>query len=113
MVQLITFGVMAIAATAVSAIDIKFSRFAKHGCDSISHISADTHLHDPHCKTFDESEPRYYSFNWSTEDDGEDLDNKQCQATVYSEADCHGEAQVFTLRGTYSQYSSPSQIADS
>ena len=96
--KLTSFAVSAIAVSTVSAIDIKFRRFSRRGChEGTEHIAADTHLHDPHCKSFDTDEPAFYSFNIEHEDNGDDLKNKYCYAIIYDDTDCTGRA--FTYGG--------------
>ena len=97
MVRIISLAaILAVAATQVSAVDIKFRRYAQPGCNyDNNHIEADTHLHDPHCKTFSDKEPAFYSFEVIGEDDMEDLNEKLCKATVYHEEDCKGNGFTF------------------
>lgn len=91
MVNMIKLAVLAIAAATASAVDIKFARFAEVDCIfNDHHINKDTHLHNPHCKTFDEDEPKFESFLFTVEDDQEDLYNKLCKVTVFSESNCQG-----------------------
>ena len=95
MVKFTSFTVLALTAAGVSrvvALDILFRRFATVECDENSNIHHDTHLDDTHCKTFSDHEPAYNSFKIELEDDGEDLQLKRCEATVYSEQDCTGQS---------------------
>ena len=92
MVNMIKLAILAIATSTASAVDIKFARFADTDCIDHHHITKDTHLHNPHCKTFDPDEPKFESFMFTTEDDQDDLYNKLCKAIVFSESNCQGES---------------------
>lgn len=84
----------------ITALEIKFIRYSRRGCTSDAyHIAADTNLENPYCKTFDSDEPAFYSFKIEHEDDGDDLKENYCQATVYDQAGCTGKA--FTRGGEF------------
>ncbi|KAK3718204.1 hypothetical protein LTR37_005319 [Vermiconidia calcicola] len=101
MVNMIKLAGLAVAITSTTAIDITFRRFAKAGCDDLNHIAKDTHLHDPHCKSFDMHEPTFSSFQVSPEDDEDDLNTKTCWATVYDGEDCTGQSNDFVDMSAY------------
>ena len=98
MVSLKNLAVLAIAAATATAhsLDIRFRRFAPPGSDEDNHISKDTHLHDPHCKTFDHHEPAFYSFSVIPESNEDDIYMKDCYVTVFDREECQGNASNFT-----------------
>lgn len=104
MLNFLPITLLATAATLVSAwdgdVDILFKRYAHADCNGLTHIAKDTHLHNPHCKTFDHHEPNFYGFSFAF-DDAEDHRNavdKYCEVIVFEQADCQGKA--FTLGST-------------
>ena len=99
MVNCLQLALLAVAATtSVSAVDIRFRRYADADCVVHSHINKDTHLHNPHCKSFDHDEPAFWSFIvGGPEDHTKDLNKKECKATVFEQKDCKGVG--YTLGG--------------
>ncbi|KAK5127850.1 hypothetical protein LTR85_004967 [Meristemomyces frigidus] len=87
----VSLGLMTLAVTNTMAVQVTFKRYSQPNCDTQFHIAKDTHLHNPHCKTFDHHEPPFESFMADPEDDISDVTNKKCQVVVFEAKDCQGK----------------------
>ena len=82
-----------LAITQIRAVQVTFKRFSQAGCNETYHISADTHLDDPNCKSFDLDEPAFDSYQVIFESAGHGMDYHKdyCNAVVFSQPDCKGD----------------------
>lgn len=78
-------------------VELTFRRFSQEGCNEAYHIAKDTHLNDPHCKSFDDKEVPFHSF-YAAVDEGNTV-KYECEVTVYDQKDCKGNSYV--LEGAY------------
>ena len=97
MINMIQLAVILLITAWASALEVTFRRFATTDCLDEHHINKDTHLNNPHCKTFDEDEPVFRSFMAIPEDNKDEIFTLNCSATVYSDKSCMGNS--FSLGG--------------
>ncbi|KAI7186094.1 hypothetical protein KC324_g7234 [Hortaea werneckii] len=89
--NLIHLALLALTTTSTLAVEFKFRRFSQPDCNEKFHIAKDTHLHDPHCKTFDHHEPPFESFKAIAEEHQGDVREKFCEVVVFDQPECKGK----------------------
>ncbi|KAI7349659.1 hypothetical protein KC354_g13129 [Hortaea werneckii] len=95
--NLIHLALLALTTTSTLAVEFKFRRFSQPDCNEKFHIAKDTHLHDPHCKTFDHHEPPFESFKAIAEEHQGDVREKFCEVVVFDQPECKGKG--YTMAG--------------
>ncbi|KAI7309113.1 hypothetical protein KC315_g13121 [Hortaea werneckii] len=90
-------ALLALSTTSTLAVEFKFRRFSQPDCNEKFHIAKDTHLHDPHCKTFDHHEPPFESFMAIAEEHQGDVREKFCEVVVFDQPECKGQG--YTMAG--------------
>jgi len=83
---LLAFATSSVMASHI--VKVNFRRFSHEGCSETFHIAKDTHLEDPHCKTFDHDEPPFMSFTSNIENG--DVIKHACHVTVFDQPNCKG-----------------------
>ncbi|GAB1739335.1 hypothetical protein NU219Hw_g4078t1 [Hortaea werneckii] len=90
--HLMQLALLALSTTSTTlAVEFKFRRFSQPDCNEKFHIAKDTHLHDPHCKTFDHHEPPFESFKAIAEEHQGDVREKFCEVVVFDQPECKGK----------------------
>ncbi|KAI7525249.1 hypothetical protein KC331_g17648, partial [Hortaea werneckii] len=89
--NLMRLALLALSTTSTLAVEFKFRRFSQPDCNEKFHIAKDTHLHDPHCKTFDHHEPPFESFKAIAEEHQGDVREKFCEVVVFDQPECKGK----------------------
>ncbi|RMY51189.1 hypothetical protein D0863_14663 [Hortaea werneckii] len=105
--NLIHLALLALTTTSTLAVEFKFRRFSQPDCNEKFHIAKDTHLHDPHCKTFDHHEPPFESFKAIAEEHQGDVREKFCEVVVFDQPEY--EQLVSTTCGN--PFTSPRRVA--
>ncbi|GAB1727300.1 hypothetical protein NU195Hw_g7746t1, partial [Hortaea werneckii] len=106
----------ALSTTSTLAVEFKFRRFSQPDCNEKFHIAKDTHLHDPHCKTFDHHEPPFESFMAIAEEHQSDVRVKFCEVVVFDQPECKGQGYTMADEQLASQtcgnpFTSPPRVA--